>query len=85
MILSAGFGEGGPSGRQLQQRVLDAAQPHLLRLVGPSDTPASGSDVANVASHAGEPSAHRSWHRRRRPQAEHAEPRASAQRQGALS
>jgi acetyltransferase len=36
VILSAGFGEGGPSGQHLQQRVLNAAQPHLLRLVGPN-------------------------------------------------
>lgn len=36
VILSAGFGEVGPEGRVLQQQVLDAARPHLLRIVGPN-------------------------------------------------
>ena len=36
VILSAGFGELGEEGRKLQQQVLDAARPHLLRVVGPN-------------------------------------------------
>jgi hypothetical protein len=36
VVISAGFGEQGASGRALQQAMLDAARPHLLRLVGPN-------------------------------------------------
>ncbi|HXQ53002.1 MAG TPA: bifunctional acetate--CoA ligase family protein/GNAT family N-acetyltransferase [Stellaceae bacterium] len=36
VIITAGFGELGEQGRALQQQALDAAQPHLLRLVGPN-------------------------------------------------
>ena len=37
VIISAGFKENGdPRGAVLQQSVLDAAQPHLLRIVGPN-------------------------------------------------
>lgn len=36
VVISAGFGELGPEGRALQQAVLDAARPHLLRIVGPN-------------------------------------------------
>jgi acetyltransferase len=36
IVLSAGFGETGAAGRALQQAALDAARPHLLRLVGPN-------------------------------------------------
>src|SRR6266567_3586148 len=35
VVITAGFGELGERGRALQQLMLDAAQPHLLRLVGP--------------------------------------------------
>ncbi len=36
MIISAGFGELGESGRALQQAMLDAARPYTLRIVGPN-------------------------------------------------
>jgi len=37
VIITAGFGEGGSEhGRALQQAALDAARPHLLRIVGPN-------------------------------------------------
>jgi acetyltransferase len=36
VIITAGFGELGEAGRSLQQATLDAARPHLLRLVGPN-------------------------------------------------
>src|SRR5271169_3256928 len=36
VVISAGFGEQGAPGRALQQAALDAARPHLLRLVGPN-------------------------------------------------
>jgi acetyltransferase len=37
VVISAGFGEGGNAGgRGLQQAMLDAARPHLLRIVGPN-------------------------------------------------
>lgn len=36
VIISAGFAEAGAEGRQLQQQVLDAARPHLLRVLGPN-------------------------------------------------
>src|SRR5579862_9544168 len=36
VIITAGFGELGAAGRALQQATLDAARPHLLRLVGPN-------------------------------------------------
>jgi acetyltransferase len=36
VVITAGFGELGEEGRALQQAALDAAQPHLLRLVGPN-------------------------------------------------
>ena len=35
-VITAGFGELGDAGRALQQATLDAARPHLLRLVGPN-------------------------------------------------
>ena len=35
VIIAAGFGEMGPLGQTLQQAALDAAKPHLLRIVGP--------------------------------------------------
>ena len=37
VIISAGFGEGGePHGKALRQAALDAAKPHLLRILGPN-------------------------------------------------
>ena len=36
VIISAGFGELGARGKELQQATLDAAKPYLLRLVGPN-------------------------------------------------
>lgn len=36
IVVSAGFGEHGEQGRALQQAMLDAARPHLLRIVGPN-------------------------------------------------
>jgi acetyltransferase len=36
VIITAGFGELGERGRALQQAALDAARPHLLRIVGPN-------------------------------------------------
>src|SRR5580692_5263949 len=36
VVITAGFGELGVDGRALQQAALDAARPHLLRLVGPN-------------------------------------------------
>jgi acetyltransferase len=36
VVITAGFGEQGASGRALQQEALNAARPHLLRLVGPN-------------------------------------------------
>ncbi len=36
VVITAGFGELGGRGRALQQAMLDAARPYLLRLVGPN-------------------------------------------------
>jgi acetyltransferase len=36
VVITAGFGELGENGRRLQQAMLDAARPHLLRIVGPN-------------------------------------------------
>ncbi|WP_405231115.1 bifunctional acetate--CoA ligase family protein/GNAT family N-acetyltransferase [Lentisalinibacter salinarum] len=36
IVVTAGFGEGGEDGRELEQRMLDAARPHLLRVLGPN-------------------------------------------------
>jgi acetyltransferase len=36
VVVTAGFGELGEQGRKLQQAMLDAAKPHLLRTVGPN-------------------------------------------------
>ena len=36
VVITAGFGELGGAGRALQQAALDAARPHVLRLVGPN-------------------------------------------------
>jgi acetyltransferase len=36
VVITAGFGELGTAGRALQQAALDAARPHLMRLVGPN-------------------------------------------------
>jgi len=36
VVITAGFGELGLDGRELRQRILDAAKPQLLRVVGPN-------------------------------------------------
>jgi acetyltransferase len=36
IVITAGFGELGEAGRALQQQALEAAEPHLLRLIGPN-------------------------------------------------
>lgn len=36
IVITAGFAEAGEEGRQLQQRMLEAAKPHLLRISGPN-------------------------------------------------
>jgi acetyltransferase len=36
VVITAGFGELGEKGRALQQAMLEAAKPHLLRIVGPN-------------------------------------------------
>lgn len=36
IVVSAGFGELGDQGRQLQRQLLDAARPNLMRIVGPN-------------------------------------------------
>ncbi|MFM2043881.1 MAG: hypothetical protein RLY86_2457 [Pseudomonadota bacterium] len=36
IVITAGFAELGEEGRALQQQVLDAAKPHLLRVIGPN-------------------------------------------------
>ena len=36
VVITAGFGEVGDAGRQLQQQMLEAARPNLLRIVGPN-------------------------------------------------
>ena len=50
VVISAGFDEQGVSGRALRQAMLDAARPHLLRLVGPNcvgiTVPAVGLDAS---------------------------------------
>src|ERR1051326_454310 len=36
VVITAGFGELGVEGKSLQQQILEAARPHLLRVVGPN-------------------------------------------------
>ncbi|WP_207485051.1 bifunctional acetate--CoA ligase family protein/GNAT family N-acetyltransferase [Arenibaculum pallidiluteum] len=36
VVITAGFSESGEEGRRLQQEMLDAAKPHLLRISGPN-------------------------------------------------
>lgn len=36
VVISAGFAELGDEGRRLQQQLLEAARPHLMRIVGPN-------------------------------------------------
>jgi acetyltransferase len=60
VIISAGFGELGQAGRVLQQQALEAAEPHLLRLIGPNCVgimvPAIGLDASfsHIAPPAGD-------------------------------
>ena len=50
VVVTAGFGELGAHGRELQRQALEAARPHLLRMVGPNClgvmAPASGLDAS---------------------------------------
>lgn len=36
VVISAGFSDGGQQGRELQKTILEAARPHLLRIIGPN-------------------------------------------------
>ena len=36
VVITAGFGEAGGAGEDLRQQMLDAARPHLMRIVGPN-------------------------------------------------
>jgi acetyltransferase len=36
VVITAGFGEAGGAGEDLRQQMLDAARPHLMRVVGPN-------------------------------------------------
>lgn len=60
VVISAGFGEGGAAGKALEQKMLDAARPHLLRIVGPNClgimVPGIGLNAgfAHIAPHAGD-------------------------------
>jgi acetyltransferase len=36
VVITAGFGELGERGKALQQQILEAAEPHLMRLIGPN-------------------------------------------------
>jgi acetyltransferase len=60
VIITAGFGELGEEGRALQRRTLEAAQPHLVRLIGPNCVgimvPAIGLDAS--FSHIAPPPGH---------------------------
>src|SRR5579872_1277692 len=53
VVITAGFGELGAEGKQLQQRILDAARPQLLRVVGPNSVGlmASGARVNASFAH----------------------------------
>ena len=53
VVITAGFGELGAEGKQLQQRILDAARPKLLRVVGPNSVGlmASGAHVNASFAH----------------------------------
>ena len=46
VVITAGFGESGAGGRARSQEMLDAAKPHLLRIVGPN-----GLGVVSTPSH----------------------------------
>jgi len=46
VVITAGFGESGADGRARSQEMLDAAKPHLLRIVGPN-----GLGVVSTPSH----------------------------------
>src|SRR5579885_2401888 len=60
IVITAGFGELGERGRELQQALLDAARPFLLRIMGPNClgvmVPARGLDAtfSHLAPRAGE-------------------------------
>ncbi len=50
VVISPGFAEIGEPGRALQQRMLDAAKPHVLRIVGPNCLGIVVPDIALDAS-----------------------------------
>ncbi len=54
VVLTSGFAEMGEDGRALQQRMLDAARPHTLRLVGPN-----GIGILSPSGHVNASFAHR--------------------------
>ncbi|HLJ65674.1 MAG TPA: acetate--CoA ligase family protein, partial [Stellaceae bacterium] len=55
VVITAGFGELGKGGEALQQRILEAAEPHLLRLIGPNclGVMVPGADLDASFSHLG--------------------------------
>ncbi len=54
IVLTSGFAEMGEGGRALQQRMLDAARPHTMRLVGPN-----GIGILSPSGHVNASFAHR--------------------------
>ncbi len=53
VVITAGFGEGnGEAGGELRQAMLDAARPHILRIVGPNCLGITASEVGLNASFA---------------------------------
>ena len=54
VVLTSGFAEMGDEGRAMQQRMLEAAQPHTLRLVGPN-----GIGILSPSGHINASFAHR--------------------------
>lgn len=58
VVITAGYGELGERGNALQQAALDAARPHLLRIVGPNC-------LGIIVPRLGLAPVSRIWHRRR--------------------
>ncbi len=50
IVLTAGFGELGDSGRALRQASLEAARPHLMRLLGPNSVGIMAPEIGLDAS-----------------------------------
>ncbi len=55
IVLSSGFGEAGPEGRELQARMVEAAKRHNVRLLGPNCLGAMRTDVGLNATFARTP------------------------------